>query len=195
MSRLFLVRHGPTHAKSMVGWSDIPADLSDVAALQRLSAYLPPEALVVSSDLSRAVTTADAIMGARQRLPHVPGLREMHFGDWELRRFDEIEAEDPAHIRAFWESPGDIAPPNGESWNQVSRRVDDAVDELRMRHTGRDLVIVAHFGAILTQVARADGLSGSEAFGHHIDNLSVTVIETVVGGQSGWRAGVINHNP
>ena len=41
MSRLFLVRHGPTHAKTMVGWSDLPADLSDTAALARLSDHLP----------------------------------------------------------------------------------------------------------------------------------------------------------
>ncbi|MCX8953857.1 histidine phosphatase family protein, partial [Ruegeria sp. NA] len=36
MTRLHLVRHGPTHAKTMVGWSDLPADLSDTAALRRL---------------------------------------------------------------------------------------------------------------------------------------------------------------
>ena len=192
MSTLFLVRHGPTHAKSMVGWSDLPADLSDTTALQRLADYLPAEALVVSSDLSRAVSTADAIVGARQRLPHVAGLREMHFGDWELRRFDEIEADDPTHIRAFWETPGDIAPPNGESWNQVSRRVDDAVDGLLSAHSGRDLVIVAHFGAILTQVARAEGLSGSDAFGYHIDNLSVTRL--AFDGRR-WHAEAINHIP
>ncbi|HHL22744.1 MAG TPA: histidine phosphatase family protein, partial [Aliiroseovarius sp.] len=23
------LRHGPTHAKGLVGWSDVPADLSD----------------------------------------------------------------------------------------------------------------------------------------------------------------------
>ncbi|MEN8741466.1 MAG: histidine phosphatase family protein, partial [Phaeobacter gallaeciensis] len=65
MTRLFLVRHGPTHAKSMVGWSDLPADLSDSAALHRLSAALPEDALVVSSDLSRAADTASAIQGDR----------------------------------------------------------------------------------------------------------------------------------
>jgi alpha-ribazole phosphatase len=41
MTRLWLVRHGPTHARTMVGWTDLPADLSDVAALARLSAHLP----------------------------------------------------------------------------------------------------------------------------------------------------------
>lgn len=191
MSRLFLVRHGPTHAKSMVGWSDLPADLSDTAALGRLSAHLPAEALVVSSDLIRAIHTADAIQEDRSRLPHDKNLREMHFGDWELKRFNEVEAEAPDHIRAFWETPGDVAPPNGESWNQVSHRVDTAIDKLMAAHPNRDLIVVAHFGVVLTQVARAEGLSANEAFSHKIDNLSVTTIHTAVN----WSAEVINHNP
>ena len=191
MSRLHLVRHGPTHARSMVGWSDLPADLSDTAALARLDAHLPDDALVISSDLSRAVTTADAIMGARRRLPHDPDLREIHFGAWELKRFPEIDAEDPGLARAFWETPGDAAPPGGESWNTVCARVNAAVDRLMAAHQNRDLVIVAHFGAILTQVARANRLSGAEAFSHKIDNLSVTTIRT----RPDWASERINHCP
>ena len=60
MSRLFLVRHGPTHVKAMVGWTDVKADLTDAAALARLRASLPQKALMVSSDLRRAIDTADA---------------------------------------------------------------------------------------------------------------------------------------
>ncbi len=188
-ARLFLVRHGPTHAKTMVGWSDLPADLSDVAALTRLEAALPPEALVVSSDLIRAVETATAIQGNRQRLPHMPALREIHFGDWELRSWKEIDAEDPTRIRAYWETPGDTTPPGGESWNQVCARVNDAVDKLLTTHAGRDLVIVGHFGQILTQIQRAQGLSPEVAFSHRIDNLSLTELFY---GPEGWRSGALN---
>ena len=100
MTRFWLVRHGPTHARAMIGWTDLPADLSDSAALERLAAHLPTGAPVISSDLSRAIATADAL-GARPRLAHDPALREMHFGQWETRAFAEIEAEDPTRIRAF----------------------------------------------------------------------------------------------
>lgn len=192
MTRLFLVRHGPTHAKSMVGWSDLPADLSDRAAIERLSGFLPPDALVISSDLSRAVATADAIQGTRQRLSHRAGLREINFGKWELRRFKDIETEDPEHIRAFWDRPGDIRAPDGESWNDVCQRVDREIDELTSAYRGRNLIVVAHFGAILTQVQRAEGLAAYDAFGHRIDNLSVTEISLH---DEGWRTGRINHLP
>ena len=188
MSTLWLVRHGPTHAKGMCGWSDLPADLSDAAAVARLAARLP-QAPVVSSDLDRAVRTADAVAPARPRLPHEPDLREIHFGAWELMRHDEIEAEAPDHIRDFWDRPGDIAPPGGESWNALRGRCDAAIDRL---WTGGDLIVVAHFGVILTQLQRALGCTAHEAFGHRIEPLSLTRIEA---GATGWRAAEINALP
>lgn len=192
MTRLHLVRHGPTHAKSMVGWSDLPADLSDTAAIGRLIAHLPGDAVVISSDLSRAMATADAIQGTRARLPHDPDLREMHFGSWELRAYAEIEAEDPARISAFWERPGDVRPPGGESWHDLRTRVDTAIDRLIAAHPGRDLVVVAHFGVILCQLQRALDLVPEEAFAQRIDNLSVTALTRLPGG---WDVGEINHRP
>lgn len=192
MTRLHLLRHGPTHAKTMVGWSDLPADLSDTAALERLSAHLPGGATVVSSDLSRAAATADAIQGSRTRLPHLADLREIHFGSWELRHHSQIEAEDPDLARAYWDSPGDVRPPGGESWHQVCARVDSAIDALIADHAGGDLIIVAHFGVILTQVQRALQLDASDAFSHRIDNLSVTDLTRLAGG---WQVGRINHRP
>jgi broad specificity phosphatase PhoE len=172
MSRIWLVRHGPTHAKGMVGWTDLPADLSDGAALARLNAHLP-QVPVISSDLSRAVATADALQ-ARPRLAHDRDWRELHFGAWEMRTFTEIEAESPDHIRAFWETPGEISPPGGESWNAICGRIERAVQ--RLTHLP-EVIVVAHFGAIVAAIQHAGGLTATQAFGHKIDNLSVTCLE------------------
>ncbi|MFY0617523.1 histidine phosphatase family protein [Shimia sp.] len=189
MTELHLVRHGPTHAKTMVGWSDLPADLSDTAQLARLSNHLPEDGIVISSDLQRCIATADAVQQHRTRLPHDPELREIHFGDWELKSFAEIEAEEPDHIRAYWETPGDVRPPNGESWNEVSKRVDRAIDRLITTHRGAKLIVVVHFGVILTQIQRAQQLTAEEAFGHRIENLSVTSIKIH---DSKWTVKAIN---
>lgn len=171
-NRIWLVRHGPTHAKGMVGWTDLPADLSDRAALARLNAHLP-QVPVVSSDLSRAVTTADTLL-ARPRLPHDRDWRELHFGAWEMRSYAEVEAESPDHIRAFWDRPGDIRAPGGESWNALTARVDTALS--RLVHLP-EVIVVAHFGVIVAAIQRAGGLTPTEAFAHKIDNLSVTCLD------------------
>lgn len=174
MTRFWLVRHGPTHAKSMIGWTDLPADLSDTAALARLSAHLPENAPVISSDLSRAIATADALGPDRPRLAHDPALREIHFGAWEQRGFAEVEAESPTLIRAFWETPGDIRPPGGESWTDLTTRTWSALD--RLHGQAPDVIVVAHFGPILAALQRAKAATAVETFAQKIDNLSVTCL-------------------
>lgn len=190
MTRLWWVRHGPTHAKTMVGWSDLPADLSDHGAIARLSAYLPQDAVIVSSDLIRAVATADAVQENRIRLAHDPMLRELHFGDWELRSHAQIESESPALIRAFWDQPGDARAPNGESWNDINARIWRATDRLIAAFKGHNIIIVAHFGAILSAVQRAEDFTPIQAFSHRIDPFSITQMSHDA---TGWQIGPINH--
>lgn len=190
MTRFWLVRHGPTHARGMVGWTDLPADLSDLAALGRLNDFLPRDAPVISSDLNRAVATADVL--GRRRLAHDPGLREMNFGAWEMRLHAELEAESPDLIRAFWENPGVIRPPGGESWLDMSTRVCAALD--RLNGEAPEVIVVAHFGPILAGVQRALKASACEVLAHRIDNLSVTCLEIGAGTAPGLLHR-INHIP
>ncbi|WP_371156399.1 histidine phosphatase family protein [Jannaschia sp. 2305UL9-9] len=170
MTRLWLIRHGPTHARRMVGWTDLPADLSDTPAIERLSAALP-HAPVVSSDLIRATATADAIQGTRPRLPHSPALREFHYGEWENQAFDAIDSPD---LRAYFDDPGARRAPGGESWDDVAARVHGAVGSMA---GGTDLIVVAHMGVILTLWARARGIPPYDALAQRIDNLSLTRID------------------
>lgn len=188
--RLWWVRHGPTHEKAFCGWRDVPADLSDHAAIARLQAFLP-DAPVVSSDLIRARATADAIAGARLRLPDLPDLREFHFGDWDGMRWDDVSNRDPELSRAYWEEPGDVAPPGGESWNAAAARVDRAVAGLTAVPRP-DLILVAHFGVILSQLAPVLRQTPAEVLAQRIDNLSVTCL---VLDDAGGRAELINHLP
>lgn len=191
----WLIRHGPTHAKTFVGWTDLPADLSDTAAIARLEDALP-HAPVISSTLDRAVKTADAIQSTRPRLPHDPRLRETHFGDWENRTWADIDAEDSALTRAVFETPGETAPPGGESWNAFSARVQAGLDDLTSpcdaRDLDRDVIVVAHMGVILAALQRALNCTAYEALGHSIDPLSLTQIHFTP--SSGWSAGSINQN-
>lgn len=182
------MRHGPTHAKTFVGWRNLPADLSDDGAIARLAGFLPRNAVVVSSDLHRCVATADAITEERLRLPDDPHLREFHFGAWDGRHFTEIAEAYPHLSRTYWDEPGDAAPPGGESWNAAAHRVAAAVRRMEALHQG-PFIAVAHIGVILTQVQSVLGLSGYEALSHKIDNLSVTTLDTKLGKAQ------INHIP
>jgi len=192
MTTWWWVRHGPTHAKGLVGWTDLPADLGDTAAIERLRAHLPKQAVVVSSDLIRCIRTADAIAPDRTRLPHASAIRELNFGDWEARTFTDVAQTDPEIARAYWSNPGDIAPPNGESWNQTSQRVAEFVDRINHSHAGQHIIAVAHFGVILTQLQRAGAMTAKSALSFRIDNLSITKLEYL---DPHWRIQTVNHLP
>ncbi|MFK7938328.1 MAG: histidine phosphatase family protein [Roseovarius sp.] len=186
------VRHGPTHEKNFVGWRDVPADLSDTAQIARLEAHLPKNAVVVSSDLIRSVSTADAITRGRTRLDHHKDLREFHFGDWDGKHFTEVAETHPELSRAYWETPGDVTAPGGESWNDAATRVARVVDALNAAHPVAHIIAVAHFGVILTQVQRALGASAYDVLAHKIDPLSVTTVQAA---DTGWSVERINHLP
>ncbi|WP_106745181.1 histidine phosphatase family protein [Yoonia maritima] len=192
MTRLWWVRHGPTHEKSFVGWRDVPADLSDHALINRVADHLPKSALVISSDLIRASTTADAIARDRTRLPDHRDLREFDFGEWDGLHFTQVAKRDPDLSRRFWEEPGDLKAPGGESWNMVAARVNAVIDDLCARHQDHDIILTAHMGVIMTQIQRASGSTAYQAMGHHIENLSIT---QMTHSQTGWTLGSVNHLP
>lgn len=192
MTHFWWVRHGPTHEKAFVGWRDVPADLSDTALIARVSQYLPNDAVVVSSDLIRARATADAIQGGRVRIEDDQRLREFDFGEWDGMTFDAVAQRDGDLSRRFWEQPGDLRAPSGESWNLVAARVNAAVTDLIAEYAGRHIVVVAHIGVIMTQIQNVTGGDAYKAMGHQIDNLSVTDLRL---DQGKWRQGTINHIP
>ena len=178
------VRHAPTRTKKLVGWTDIPADFSDIDSLERLSSKLPVNAVVVSSDLRRASETADAISTNRRRAPDDVRLREINFGAWEAMEFAEIARLYPEISLKFWSDPGTATPPGGESWASVSERVSAFVREFSQNESGGDIVAVSHVGAILTQIQNATGQPNSELIGHEIENLSITKIRIAVEGSA-----------
>ena len=192
VARLWWVRHGPTHERAFAGWRDLAADLSDTAALGRLHDHLPPGALLVSSDLSRARMTADCLAEGRTRLGDMRALREFDFGTWDGLTHDEVTARDPDLSRAFWETPGAIRAPGGECWDEVAERVETAIADLSTAHPGRDLIAVAHMGVVLSHLGGAGGLGVAAALGHRIDPLSVTRLDR---DGAGWRIVSVNHRP
>ncbi len=188
MIRLWWVRHAPVTARGLAGRRDVPADLSDRAALERLARFLP-EAPIFTSPLLRTRATAAAIAGTRPVLPPVAGLREFDFGAWEGLTPAEIAARDPALSRRFWTDPSTAAPPGGESWSEVAARVDAALGAKVLpvlhRRGAQEAVIVSHFGVIATRIAWAGGLAPRAALAHPIPHLSVTRIDLGSDGGAG----------
>jgi broad specificity phosphatase PhoE len=163
-----LWRHGQTvwnAERRFQGQSDIPLDetgqiQADRAA--RLLAGLRPD-LIVSSDLSRAASTAAALArltGLEVTLDK--DLRERHGGCWEGLTDSEIRARYPAE-HASWNPPdGEPSPVVAERVAGALHRIAGGVGEPGMS-TGL-AVVVSHGAALRLGMSRLLGIP-DELFG------------------------------
>lgn len=157
VTRLIAVRHGETAWNAdgrLQGHLDIPLNEQGLWQAQRAGAALADERIgaIYSSDLQRAWQTAQAISRAQPQPVVVqaePRLRERAFGDFQGRRFADIELERPEDALRWRQRDLDFAPPGGgESLVQFRDRVVSAVAELAARHPGQLVLMVAHGGVM-----------------------------------------------
>jgi probable phosphoglycerate mutase len=191
-----LWRHGQTvwnAERRFQGQSDIPLNETGQAQAERaarLLASLRPD-LIVSSDLSRAASTAAALSRVTG-LEVTPDkdLRERHGGGWEGLNDAEIRARYPAE-HASW------SPPDGEPSAVVAERVEAALRRIADRLTengpgqASGLAVVASHGAALRLgMSRFLGLP-EELFNvlGPLDNCSWSVL-----GQRRGRWRLLEHN-
>ena len=168
MQRLLLIRHGESTWNAehrLQGQADPPLSelgLEQAAALRPFLDGLPARA--VTSDLTRAVQTADAL-GLRG-IPQDARWREIDIGEWAGRTLDELDPADVAAWRA-----GELAPPAAETWAQLQARVAAAIDDLG----GEDAVVVTHGGCVRAACAHLTGADPRRLAPPA--NASLTVIE------------------
>jgi alpha-ribazole phosphatase len=161
------------------GRADLDVDRRELdQAVWHLDQVLPAEIdQIVSSPLSRCRLVAAGLAAARDRpapLPTAPWicpatspitthpladrltvelderLTELDFGDWESRRWDDIDAGD---LNAWSQAYDRQPPPGGESWNQMRERVSDFLDQCRRRDSAT-VVAVTHSGVIRATLAQ-----------------------------------------
>lgn len=152
MTRLVVWRHGHTDwngGDRVQGQSDTALnDLGreQAAAAAPLLAALQPDA-IVSSDLRRAVDTAQAL-AALTGLPvrTDPRVRERHYGLWQGLTMPTIAERFPAEY-ARWLA-GDQSPGcEVESLDDLGKRVGEALQDAADAVPGGTIVIATHGGA------------------------------------------------
>lgn len=109
-------------------------------------AYMAPTH-IVHSGLSRARRLAEAIANRLGRQPRIePRIAEFNFGDWELRRWDDIHA-DGHDIARLIDEPETFSPPGGETVFAMRDRVLSWYASLPK---GARVLAVSHGGPIST---------------------------------------------
>jgi broad specificity phosphatase PhoE len=151
--RILLARHGETVFNMEGRWqgqSDSPLTARGQAQAVELARALEGEPIVAvySSDLGRALSTAQAVAS----LHHLPvsadtRLREIDVGGFTGKARTEIEAEFPGALAQWAMTPAAMRLPGGETLAEAQARALTFFTERMPDHLGQTVVVIAH-GAI-----------------------------------------------
>ncbi|MEE9525690.1 MAG: histidine phosphatase family protein [Candidatus Woesearchaeota archaeon] len=131
--------HGTTtdnEEHKATGWN--PGELSELGIKQ--SKELPSLIkakfdVIFTSDLKRAIDSAELSFGKEIEIIQDERLRECNYGDWNGAKKDW-------NIIDFIDTPY----PNGESYKDVEKRIQSFLNDLIKNYDGKHITIVAHQG-------------------------------------------------
>jgi len=157
------------------------------AAAQRL-ARRGDIGAIVASPLRRAKLTAQEVARATGAPVRVDGdLRETDFGQWEGLTFAEARQTWPEEMRE-WLASADAAPPGGESFAEVDRRVMAALDRLLARYAATTVLVVSHVTPIKTLVRHALAAPPVTLYRIHLDVASLCEVDWYADGPAVVRS-------
>ena len=162
--RLVFWRHGRTSwnaEQRFQGQSDIPLDdvgLAQAARAAKALARLQP-ARILSSDLSRAMATANALSTVTGlAVEPDSGLRETWAGEWEGLTRTELDERFPGEM-SRWGAGSDVRPGGGETRVEVADRMVAVVHAALVGlGEGQTMVIATHGGSARAAIGALLGL-------------------------------------
>ena len=152
-------RHGRTEwnaQRRFQGQTDIPLDevgLEQASDAARLLVGVRPTR-IISSDLSRAASTASALAElVNLDVRTFAGLRETNAGTWEGQTREALIANHGDELAA-WAAGSNLRPGGGETRTEVAQRVIDVInEELTTINERETLVVVTHGGSARAAIA------------------------------------------
>lgn len=147
MKTLYLIRHTTPKIASGICYGHLDIELSssfDNEAAE-VQVRLPVVELIITSPLLRSQRLAEYLSLAHQcEWRSDPRLKEMHFGDWEGKKWGDISRHE---INAWSVDTLNYTPPNGESAQQMMQRVEEMLREVTQLPQ-RNIALVGHGGSI-----------------------------------------------
>jgi len=181
---ILLIRHGETAwnaVRRLQGHIDIPLNEQGERQAAALARALSAERLdaIVSSDLQRAMQTAQAVAArhAHLRLATDPQLRERAYGVFEGMLYPDIERQYPDDFARWHARDIDAVMPAGgrlaESFRQFYQRSIAALQAVAARHAGQTVAVVAHGGVLECAYRAAQGIQLDSPRDFQVRNASI----------------------
>lgn len=170
VTRIWLIRHGAVEARGQsrcYGRLNVALSSEGLAQIASVADRLSQEPLsaIYASPLLRTTQSAELIAAPHGlAVRREEALREMHFGDFEGRTYDEIAASHPEIYQQWMTSPTDVQFPGGECFREMQNRVLQLMEQIRRAHAGSTVAIVTHGGVNRIVLAAALHLDNPHIF-------------------------------
>ena len=167
--KLYLVRHGETDMNAhhiFYGWTDADINARGVKQAESLREAFRGIHLdgIYASDLKRAMHTAETIGGGKHmEVRRAEKLRELYYGKWENRRFEEMTEADRKALKKWRTDWTHCVMPEGESFMEFYNRVTKGLDEIIAENKSKEILVVSHNGALSAMLCHLTG-AGPEGF-------------------------------
>lgn len=161
---LDLLRHGETEqGGGLRGSIDDALTSAGWEQMRETARPLSGWDAIISSPLKRCANFA-AELGALHKVAVDirPGLRELHFGEWEGRHPSELMVHQSTELGLFWDDPYAFTPPAGEPVALFRQRILRTLEELDQDYHGKRLLVITHAGVMRLLLARCRGLPDRE---------------------------------
>jgi alpha-ribazole phosphatase len=181
MSRIVLVRHAePEESARGLCYGTLDVGLSDEgrAHAEQLATSLAavPYDAVYASPRRRTIETAAPLAKARALTARVDDdLREIDFGEFEGRRYDEIAEAHPELYRRWMEAPTTVTFPGGESYEDLRVRALRGLTRIGQAHDCA--VVVTHGGVVRAGLAEWLSMPGDAIFRLDQRYCGITIVE------------------
>lgn len=183
-TKFYLIRHGESQANKngvFIGHTDIDLTEKGHRQAQLTAEYLKDVTVdaIYSSDLCRAYHTAEHTAHLHQ-LPVIPSvqLREIYGGEWENRRFDDLERDYPETYGLWLSNIGRSVCDRGESVLDLQARLLNELGRIAAAHKDETVCIFTHATPVRALACAALGKTPDEmAAQPWPTNASVSVFE------------------
>lgn len=173
--KIYLIRHTKPQIEKGYIYGQTDLDVADTfeEEAQKVAELLPDknQMLIYSSPLQRCYKLAKFLQG--KQLEVDDRIKEINFGDWEMKRWDELDKQ---MMKNWLKDIVNQKAPGGESNLELYERVKAFWEDIQ-QVDAEEMGIVCHYGVILSLLSHLLDIPLQKAF--HMDLNYGTVIRVI----------------